>query len=148
MSERVDHHKDDPPNFVGRAVPSGSGTETGWSVEARLNYFTPKSVAGMVLDDRWQTVPFREAALGVPAHRRGSPLALVHLYEYSAAQALRWWFIAAAAAEIEAICLETRLVKHKVAYSYSATALEAVEPANWRGAQPISQQPVTADKGK
>lgn len=121
-----DPHRNDPPNHVGKPM-NGNGTDIGWSVEARLAYYNPQAVAGLLLDDRWQTVSFPEGRIGVPRSSRYSLpwFAACGLYDYAAAQALRWWFIAQAEAEGGAICLETRLIKHQMKYSYEHTAESA-----------------------
>ena len=124
MTEKIDAHRNDPPNHVGKAM-NGNGTDVGWSVEARYAYFEAKVIAGMMLDDRWRPVHFKESIVGVPRSSRYSLPWFIAcgLYDYAAAQALRWWFIAQAEAEDgSALCLETRLVKHSMKYSYEHTA--------------------------
>ncbi len=129
----IDTHKDDPPCHVNEKVPSGAGTIEGWSVEARFNYPEPEVIAGVLLDDRWRSLHFKSGqTVGIPDTRPHSPLTLTGLYEYASAQALRWWFIAEATRNFNHLCVETRLVRHTVEYSYSATAVEAVENANWQ----------------
>jgi hypothetical protein len=126
----VKEHRDDPPNHAGKQL-GGSGTDSGWSVEARYAYYEPKVINGMMLDDRWRTVHFNDTSpIGVPRGPRYHSPWLAHcgLYSYQSAQALRWWFIAQAEAELlGSLCLETRLVKHKITYSYHHTAETAHE---------------------
>jgi hypothetical protein len=110
-----------------RKGQSGSGTEIGYSVEARYNYPSPKAFGDIILDDRWRTVHFPEGKTGVPA----GPIYYTHtraqgLFGYSAAQALRWWLHALADAEIlGGLCIETRLVKHEINYSNQTTIIAA-----------------------
>lgn len=104
---------------------SGSGTEIAYSVQARLAYHQPRQVCGHLLDLRWTTLYFEKSPIGVPV--RAGSMARGHcgLLSYQAAQALRWWFLAQAELEFSCLCLETRLVEHRVEYSYSATAARA-----------------------
>jgi hypothetical protein len=102
-------------------VSNGSGTLSGYSIEARSVFSRPQSVGDQIFDERWTTVHFAEhPIIGVP---RGTPwnarwLDVCGLYDYAAAQALRWWFHANSA---HMLCIETRIVKHEVTYTYSAT---------------------------
>lgn len=133
MDGKYQEHRDDPPN---PAVSSANGTDTGWTVEARLAYHEPRIVAGMPLDDRWRIVHFNDKSpIGVPRASPWSVLHLCSLYEYAAAQALRWWFIAEAQrSEIGgALCLQTRLCSHRVEYSYSSKPDKAAEHIDGRG---------------
>src|SRR5690606_9220355 len=82
-----------------------------------------------LFDQRWKRVKFDTIPLpvGVPS---GPPSLSglrdkLGLYSYQAAQALRWWFHANAAASWNDLCLETRLVKHRVKYSYECEAISA-----------------------
>lgn len=108
---------------------STSGTTTGYSVEARYTYHEPKVVAGALLDNRWRELHFPEGQPGVPAVcRHHTELLHTRLMEYQAAQALRWWFLANAAADgfTGTLCVETRLVEHSVEYTSKTQALKAV----------------------
>ena len=125
MTDKYEAHRNDPPNHVGHPL-GGSGSDVGWSVEARFAYPTPKTIAGMTLDDRWQRVNFPQSHAGVPGSRRHH-LQECGLLDYAAAQALRWWFIANAHATYDDLCLETRLISHRVAYSYKHTAEAATD---------------------
>ncbi len=108
---------------------SGSGNEEAWSIEARWMYSEPKAFGGQIFDQRWKRVHFDRVnpPVGVPS---GHPSVLnvrdtCDLYGYQAAQALRWWFHANAAAAWMDTCLETRLVKHKLKYEFSSEAVSA-----------------------
>lgn len=125
---------------------SGSSTDHGYSVEARLNYRTPKEIAGHILDNRWQTLQFDKHPAGVPTH--GSfreSLGRANLLGYSAAQALRWWFHAIADATFDGICLETKLVQHVVRESHSVEAIS--EHMLIRGEDRSSSIPDWGNKG-
>ena len=111
---------------------SGQSTETAYTVEARINYPSPASVAGQIFDIRWSRVYFEKNAangIGVPDAPHHKRATLEHnLLDYAAAQALRWWLHATAAVENVAVyCLETRLVSHKITTSHSIEAIEAHE---------------------
>lgn len=118
------------PDEFPRKASNGSGSMKGYSVEARYAYPSPKMFAGNLLDARWSTVQFVETIppFGVPNGRRYSEpwLRNTGLYTYQAAQALRWWFLAAAEAEFSVLCIETRLVEHDIVYSYGSTATKPV----------------------
>lgn len=117
-----------PPDEFPENGSSGSGTDTAYSVQARMAYITPKVVAGQLLDLRWTKIHFDPARNGVPVREGLFPqFRTLGLLSYQAAQAMRWWFIAAAAKDHDHLCLETRLVEHEVKYSYSAVAARACE---------------------
>ena len=108
---------------------SGGGTEEAYSVEARFMYNEPKQFGAQIFDQRWKTVLFDRVSppLGVqhgPPSRSGAR-AVCGLYGYQAAQALRWWFHANAAAGWQDTCLETRLVRHRLKYEFSSEAVSA-----------------------
>ena len=106
-----------------RNVASGSGSETAYSVEARMNYSQPMQIAGRIFDNRWVAVQFDKSAVGVPSAPFYARHTLEHgLLGYSAAQALRWWLHAQADNEIKGTCLETRIVKHKISYTHTIEA--------------------------
>lgn len=121
----------EPDSFPYKGT-SGSGGLVAYSVEARYAYPEPKIFAGNLLDSRWRTVHFDKVQppFGVPAGGRYHQPMLYYtgLYEYQAAQALRWWFLAAAHAEFSCGCIETRLIEHKIEYSFKSTATKAVAP--------------------
>ena len=126
-----------------KACPSGSGTVFGYKVEARMNYHDPAVICGNNLDNRWRPIRVYDGP-GV-THRVNHHLAQVGLFEYETAEALRWQFISAARAEeLGSLCLETRLVKCKVEYSYSATPIAYVAPMDGRGGVPKDMQPEAA----
>jgi hypothetical protein len=106
---------------------SGSGTNVGYTVEARLAYMVPQTVVGMVLDTRWQRINFPQGVPGV-REKTGSPydVATYWLHTWAAAQALRWWFHSEADLHGPgSYCLETRIVEHRVNYTYSVEAVGA-----------------------
>lgn len=106
---------------------SGSGTEIGYTVEAKYDYLCPAEISGQLFDNRWRAVNFEKSKIGVPSC---APSYQRHLLEngllsFSAAQALRWWFIA----EVEAsnhgfsLCWATRLIEHRVTFSHKVEAI-------------------------
>ena len=121
----------EPDDFPKKGT-SGSGGMKAYSIEARYAYPDPRDFFGNLLDQRWRTLHFDKAPppFGVPTGGRYNQPMLYYtgLYEYQAAQALRWWFLAAAHAEFSCGCIETRLIEHKIEYSFSSTAIKAVAP--------------------
>jgi hypothetical protein len=117
-----------------REAASASGG-FGYSVEARYNYPEPKECCGKIFDNRWAEIPIVESKVGVPEPRQDVGLMATRLYTYAQAQALRWWFVSIASLD-GGFCWETRLVKHKIEYSYSALPVEYVEPMDRRGDVP------------
>lgn len=104
-----------------------NGNTVGYTVEARCAFHEPRSIAGVLLGKEWKRLTFEKAPapFGVPIAPpwHNAIFGMLSLYEYSAAQALRWWFHANADASMEGICLETRIVAHSVKYSMSSTAI-------------------------
>lgn len=124
----------------------GTGTTYGFMVEARLTK-GDKMVAEKVrqstghdLSIEWQRLAFAKVPgpLGVPGAIHPAGLA-DGLVPYGTAQALRWWLIAGAGAM--AFGLETRLVRHKLEYSYKQTAEEAIDEFGSDGNFESGRQP-------
>lgn len=103
-------------------IPRQSGTQPGWSVEARSTLEDhPLQVGEQLFTTKWKKVHFDPAKLGVPAGRLDFDEYLrFDLLSYPGAQALRWWFIAALRMEHKDTAVETRLVRHEVTYERSA----------------------------
>ena len=115
-----------PPDAFPVNGASATGTDIGYSVEARLAYPEPRQVCGHLLDLRWTTLHFDKSPIGVPQARPGNFLMLATgLYSYQAAQALRWWFLAQAENEFSCLCIESRIVEHQITYSYYTKAVRA-----------------------
>lgn len=106
-------------------MPSGTGHFDGYSVEARYDYSSPVTIGDLTLDNRWRRVAFPKGHPGVPVGPgyHAPFLNACGLMAYSSAQAMRWWLHASAEAYEGGggLCLETRIVKHRVRYSYGAT---------------------------
>ena len=103
-----------------------SGSNMLYTVEARYAFSKPVQICGQLFDMRWSEVRFKTSAegIGVPELKSWSQLSNVSsMYEYVAAQALRWWFHAEAAKDHSDICLETRLIKHEIKWSQTITAV-------------------------
>lgn len=107
-----------------RKHSSGNGSENVYSVEARAPY-QPVTVGDQIFDAKWRHVHFNDSPLlGVGVHARVTPgRVLSYLYDYAQAQALRWWLVAET--ERHHFSLETRLVKHRISWSYSCEAISA-----------------------
>lgn len=114
------------PDQFPKKSSSGGGTYFGYAVQARYAYVRPDTIAGMLLDTRWAEIPFvhMPAGNGVPGD---ADLAKHSLLTYPQAQSLRWWFIAAARAEHKEMCIETRIIKAKLEFSFEKTFVSAHE---------------------
>lgn len=110
---------------------SGSGGDSGYSVEARLMFNGAcELVGGIPLGPTWTPLHFQQASIGVPKGNVGyGHLPFTDLLPYESAQALRWWFLANANASRSGgtLCVETRLIKHRCEYTFKEIAEEAVE---------------------
>lgn len=109
---------------------SCSGTDEGWTVEARYVYPSPLVFGEQIFDSRWKSVDFYKSPIGVPSGNENYMnrfAALMGLLPYKSAQALRWWFLAELGRDgiSGGLCLETRLVRHEVKYSVSSKAVSA-----------------------
>lgn len=108
-----------------------SGTTTGYTVEARYNYAEPRQFGDIILHKDWRPLQFHKSPIGVhpfgQRHSGSIQRESLGLFGYSAAEALRWWFISECEMQegYSTLCLETRIVAHKITYALSATALEA-----------------------
>lgn len=126
---------------------SASGTTHGYRVEAMCDSDDPMTVSGQTLTRKWKIVHFNESAHGVPISEKFDRhwLAATHTYSYATAQALRWWFHAAAAADRDmlssflAMALHTRIVKYAVKYDVSATRESEHAEVNGRDRSPPSE---------
>jgi hypothetical protein len=106
---------------------SGNGSDTGYTVEARYTGSQGHvAIAGIIYTGAWKKLHPEQGPVGVPPHRRfESWLGQCGLMNYPAAQAIRWWFHAIAEQDFQNLCLETRIVKHRVQYSFEEIAVSA-----------------------
>ena len=104
---------------------SSSSTIQGYSVEARYSGGEPKALGKQIFDNRWRTVQYDTGpTIGIPVSRHAErQLTERCLYNYSAAQALRWWLHANADATFDGICLESKLIKHEIKTVSECTAV-------------------------
>ena len=124
----TDTKYDAPADQFPEKGSSGSGTDTLYSVQARYAYGSPVEIVGHLLDTRWSTLHFAKAPIGVPQNRLYQPAAnLTGLMSYEAAQALRWWFVAEARCAKGVFCLHTRLVAHRVQFSWSEESIAEID---------------------
>lgn len=112
-------------------ISTSSGEMEGYIVEMRVSIpgVIPRVIAGTHLSDKWvklnpdKVLPGR----GIP---NGGPhteyqLTMADLLSYPTAEALRWW--AVAEAHSQCFDLETRLVKHRLTWSWRSEPKEAVK---------------------
>ena len=117
------------PSEFPRKESSHNGTNIGYTVEVRYTGHKPAIINDMVLGKEWQRPKFdavQPPIPGVPTARpwNAALFSMLGLYDYSAAEALRWWFHANAdATGIGAMCVESRIVAHRVKYSMSEEAI-------------------------
>lgn len=109
---------------------NGSSLVFGYTVEARYDFYTPIKIGGQLFDNRWQQVTVTKSDFGIPVSRHDENLAEHGLLSYPVAQALRWWFIAFADAEVGKLCVETRLIKHKLRCTSKVEAVGFVSDEN------------------
>lgn len=117
------------PRVRSSSHSTGDYHEKGYTVEARCILKEPRSVGRMVLGQAWTEVQFERAPIGVPAAHPYSPLPLMNVLSWPAAQALRWWFHADAAStgHMGDLGIETRLVEHTIKLDYECRAVGIVD---------------------
>lgn len=112
-----------------RKGQSQNGTSTGYSIEVRTSAKQPTQIGTMLLGHEWQRLKVDQVQppFGVPIARPWNEriFSMLGLYDYAAAQALRWWFHASAEATpyAGAMCLESRIIAHTVKYAISEEAV-------------------------
>jgi hypothetical protein len=94
-----------------------SGTISGYTVEMRYNSNKPIKVGDLVIDNRWQEYYPTKSLIGVPVHK--TALHETGTFSFEAAQAIRWWLYAELEWELTISCFETRIVEHKITYTYT-----------------------------
>ena len=122
-----------------RSVGDHHSTMTGYTVEAMFDSDSPRTICKAIYDCTWRRVPFVESPIGIPTTKIFTvDLCKYGLYDYEAAQALRWWFHAQANFEGNEYCLKTRLIVHEVVSHTTVTATQAVcEEQHRREMQPM-----------
>jgi hypothetical protein len=118
-------------------MSSGETRMTGYRPEVRTSYHTPSLVAGQIVDSEWRPISYKtgEGILGIPHGYFDKQLSEQGLLGYAAAEAIRWWFMAAAEAErpLGALYLETRLQSYSVVLTHKVTPKEVVGALDCRG---------------
>lgn len=73
-------------------------TMIGYTVEAMFDFNAPRTICCQIFDREWRQITFAESTtIGVPPTKTFTVDLRKHgLYDYEAAQALRWWFHAQA----------------------------------------------------
>lgn len=110
-----------------KSLGKSGGTQTGYYVEARCSCDEPRQYGDHIYSTKWKRVHFTKGPTGVPQSGfRENVLSEFSLYGYQTAQALRWWFHAEAEkSALGSLCLETRIVKCKVEFSFSCDVLSS-----------------------
>ena len=126
-----------------KSTSSQSGSLYLYTLEARINYREGRVINGEAYDNRWKQVPLYKTPKGVgisaPFYKHWVRDA-VGMVSQLEAEALRWQFLANAEGEtrLGSLRLETRLISHRVKYSYEVTPVEIVNPQNEDG-DPIEE---------
>lgn len=134
---------------------SGSGTTVGYSIEAR-SVSQPTFILGNMIGEKWTRLDFPRGEKGVPVpgcYDGSGQLARLGLFSYPSAQAIRWWFMAAAENDFindatpiripmpRPWSLETRLVRHEIKYQYTVTATSVHELIENHDTAPKEKEP-------
>lgn len=126
---------------INGADPTSSSTSvrTGYRVQARFNYINPAIILGVAYGKEWCEL---NISPGMPGHDvamnpRHTALHAEGLFSLEEAEALRWQFLAAAAAERQtAFCLETRIVAYRVTVKTEVLPVAYIDPRDARGDVP------------
>lgn len=100
---------------------SGGGKTPCYSVEARIPSGQPEQVGETIYHAEWRGVLFDKSVVGVPSNLHCRAAEDLGLLSYEAANALRWWFHAAAKSYV----IQTRIVKHVIEHNYQETIVSA-----------------------
>lgn len=118
-------------------MSAGTTTMTGYTVEVRTSYHSPCQIGGVIVDAEWRSVPHETRAdnSGIPHGYFDRKLTEYGLLGHTVAEAIRWWFLSVAEAEraTGALCLETRLKKHKVVIRHEVTEDGVISALDCRG---------------
>lgn len=102
-----------------------------YSVEARCGHQgEPRVICGVLYGDKWKRVEFSHTdGTGIPTGPRWHVWLRdeLNLLSYASAQALRWWLHAQAELEMSEYSLETRIVEHRVGWTYKAEMVAAYD---------------------
>jgi hypothetical protein len=119
MAEETVH--DIGSHLFPRKGSSSNSTDYRYTVEVRYDFWEPKAIGGFIIDREWRTFPTELApkGFGIPneIHSRTS-LSKIGLMTWPCANAIRWW-----AHAVGGLCLQSRIVVHKVEETYQETIL-------------------------
>ena len=100
----------------------------GYTVQARYSRDGAKEICGQTFTDSWSEVRFERGRTGVPISSPGDHAINVSgLLSYQSAEAMRWWFLANAAAQFNHMCLETRIIEHAVRLECTSTPVRVIQ---------------------
>ena len=118
-------------------MSNGSGTTQLYRVEARSTYTEPQKICGQILTKDWKQIFFAQSSVGV-LNQTWVPIKdeYHHLLSYHAAMALAMWFMAMPEEKdptimfcrAPSLCVETRIVKVKLTWSYNCEDTGVGEP--------------------
>lgn len=106
-----------------RDESEGSGGCDAYSVEARHSFREPLNINGQWFHKDWKRVRFDKVpeGFGVPNKLHAHEAESHGLLTWQTANAMRWWLHASS----DAICLDTRIVRHRVEWSHKIVAVSA-----------------------
>jgi hypothetical protein len=126
----------------GKTYGAASGAQDLYIVEARTSYISPEVHCGMILDGQWRRVYFPESPIGIKTLTYSRIADELQLLNYEAALARATWFMSEPSSgelPFHALCVQTRIVKVKLTYSYSTEEVGVGEMLSaaemWRSAK-------------
>ncbi len=118
----------------GKSIGSGTGGDRAYFVEARFNYHEPCEICGQLMDKEWRRIHFSKGPIGIPGPQFPNLASTnLGLHSYAQAEALRWWFLAAADTNHDTLCLETRLVEVEVNWTFNSKLINYLSEADYHG---------------
>lgn len=125
------HDKEIPLEPEYNLVKSKGGyTETGYTIEARINATDFLQINNQNFDQHWRQIKFDQDGINLLMSKGLNKKLSEHgLLSYSAAQSLRWWFhsLAEDSNAYTKMFFETRLVKHHLNCTHEVKALHSID---------------------
>lgn len=119
---------------------SGSGSSDVFMIEIRTTYPHPTVHEGYIIDNTWREIPHQIICAcggqGIAIRRNFSPIADDRMggMNFEAAEALRWQALAWLTAQSwgGTLCIETRIVKKRIHYTYRTEEMGVTAPLSVR----------------